>query len=707
MKKIRIAAMIIPIIILLSMISITVSAQAPTEVYTSFIRTSLGHSGDGTAQSPYAYFEDALNAVADGGTIYIVDSAFINYNESAAGIPFVITKNVTITTAPNRSTGAFHSRMSGIVLGADVTFRDVVLEFPNGYRPIICANGYTLTLENAPYSNSTNIVHLAGGGMTGYSNTASGSHSKIIVKGSQSKVGNIYAGSIDGSFDGDVDIQIENVIGANIGAVYACGALEGYYDGDNFMDYNNRPEFPTANAKFFPVNGSVSVGLNNTGLKSVYGTTGGIKGTSVSVSSEFLYSCTLDNISALTVEQGSFKPYSVNNGADITIKDGATLDISDIDTLEANNFYGGGILVMGDNSLLTINGTCSGETEFRTQGGGQNNSYIVQPERMYIKTNSGDGTFTFNPYYTQQGMTFGKKDDGWYTSAAPEIEADVLTGFDLESDILFVPETEINNNGMDINTICEFTENSPFKDLSFIPIDYKIAYKGKYFTAASDLCDDYYEGNFNDLSINFTPVENVITVSRWSYTHGLFDHISSGIYDIEITAPTDKGNVTRALRLVVLKEGETEEDYTKPTATPTAAPTAAPTTAPTAAPIVIPTAAPTTAPTTAPTAAPTVIPTATPSAAPSPDGYIHVTYTNSTGSDIQDAKMIAAAYKDGIMQWVKTSEEDVNIKSGEHQTFEFNISDTDYDTIKLFIWDSILGMKPYDCYTFLDNDTKE
>lgn len=654
MKKIRIAAIIIPITILLSMINIIVSAQAPTEVYTSFIRTSLGHSGDGTAQSPYAYFEDALNAVADGGTIYITDNSFINYNEGATGAPFVITKNVTITTAPGWPRAAFHSRTPGIVLGADVTFRDVVLEFPNGYRPIICANGYTLTLENAPYSNSTNIVHLAGGGMTGYSNAASGPHSKIIVKGSQSKVGNIYAGSINGSFDRDVDIQIEDIAGADIGAVYACGAQEGYYDGDNFMDYNNRPEFPTANAERFPVNSSVSVALNNTGLTKVYGTTGGAKGTSVSVSSEYLYSCALDNISALTVEQGSFKPYSVNDGADITIKNGATLDISDIDTLEVNNFYGGGILVMSDNSLLTINGTCSGETEFRTQGGGQNNSYIVQPERMYIKTNSGDGTFTFNPYYTQQGMTFDKHDDGWYTSAAPEFEAEVLTGFDLESDILFVSETEINDNGLDINTICEFTENSPFKDLSFIPIDYKLAYKGKYFTAASDLCDDYYEGNFNDLSINFTHVENVITVSRWSNTHGLFEHISSGVYDIEITAPTDKGNVMRALRLVVYQDEKEENDFI---ATDT-------------------------------------------------DGDIRVTYINSKDTDIQNAKMIAAAYKDGIMQWVKTSEEDVNIKSGAHQTFGFNISDTDYDTVKLFIWDSVSGMKPYDCYTFSDN-TKE
>lgn len=427
------------------------------------------------------------------------------------------------------------------------------------------------------------------------------------------------------------------------------------------MDYNNRPEFPTANAKFFPVNGSVSVGLNNTGLKSVYGTTGGIKGTSVSVSSEFLYSCALDNISALTVEKGSFKPYSVNNGADITIKDGAMLDISDINTLEANNFYGGGILVMSDNGLLTINGECSEETEFRTNGGGRYNSYIVQPERMYIKTNSGDGTFTFNPYYTQQGMTFDKKSDGWYTSAAPEFEPVVLTKFDFQEDLIFVSESEINEIeneiGKAIYVVSEFTAGSPVEELAYVPFEYDIAYQGSSFYTQSELYDEeYYEGNFNDLNINFTPVENVITVSRWSNTYGLFNHIAPGIYDIEVTAPTDKGNVTRALRLVVLQDNEEENKGFIATDT---------------------------------------------------NGDIRVTYINSKETDIQNAKMIAAAYKDGIMQWIKTSENDVNIKSGEHQTFGFNISDTDYDTVKLFIWDSVCGMKPYDCYKFSDDKSAD
>lgn len=659
MKKFCISAMIIPIMILLSLINITVSAQAPTEVYTSFSGGNSIHSGNGTTESPYSHFEDALAAVADGGTIYIgPQDSFINYSEDNAGEPFVITKNVTIAAAPGLGrTPAFYSRTSGIVLGADVTFRNVILEFPNGYRPIICANGYTLTMENVSYSNSTRVVHLAGGGMTGYSNIASGPRSQIIVTGKQSKFGNIYAGSINGSFDRDVDIKIEDVPGANLGIIYACGALEGYYYGDNFLDPYNEPEFPTENADSFPVNGSVSVELDNTGVRAVSGTTGGDRGTSVSISSEFLYSCTLGNVNALTVERGSFKPDYINDGADITIKNGATLDISDSNDLEVNNFYGGGTLLMDYYGLLTINGECEGETEFRTIGGGQYTSNLVQPEHMYIKTNSGNGTFTFNPYYTQTGMTFDKHNDGWHTSAEPELEEDVLTNFDFEKDIVFVSESEINSSGTEICIASEFTEKSPFQELAYIPFEYEISYKGKSFHTKSELYEEqYYEGYFGDLNMCLAPVaSDSVYISKYSNTGNESGDISSGIYDIEMTAPTDKGMVTRLLRLVVFRNEEEKKDF-----------------------VVTDT-----------------------------NGNIRVTYTNSKDSDIQAAQIFAAVYKNGIMRQVKISEEDVSVKAGENQTFRFNITDTDYDTVKLFIWDSILGMKPYACYIHTVDNVEE
>lgn len=653
MKKIYTAVMIISTIVLLSMINITVSAKAPSEVYTSFSSGNSVHSGNGTAASPYSHFEDALEAVADSGTIYIgPKDSFINYFENVPGTPFVITKNVTITAAPGlERIPAFYSRTPGIVLEADVTFRNVNLEFPNGYRPIICANGYTLTMENVSYSNSTRVVHLAGGGMAGYSDAAPGSHSKIIVTGKQSKFGNIYAGSINGGFNGDVDIKIENVPGANLGIIYACGALEGYYNGNNFLDPDNEPGFPTENADIFPVGGAVSVELNNTGVRAVSGTTGGDGGTSVSVSSEFLYSCTLGDVSALTVEGGSFKPDYINDGADITIKNGAELDISDIDTLGINNFYGGGILMMNYYGLLKIRGTCEGETEFRTYGGGQYTSYLVQPEHMYIKTNSGTGTFTFNPYYTQTGMTFDKRNDGWYTSAEPELETDILTGFDFEQDLIFVSESEINNTGKEIYIASEFTENSLFEELAYIPFEYRIAYKGSYFCAKSELFDEkYYQGNVKDLNLCLTPASNdSIYISKYSDIYGPFEHISSGIYDIEITAPTDKGTVTRLLRLVIFQNEEEKDDF-----------------------IVTDT-----------------------------DGDIRITYINSKDTDIQNAKILAAAYDCGVMKWIEVSKEDVNIKADSRQSFRFNITDTEYDKVKLFIWDSVYGMEPYDGYTLL------
>ncbi len=643
MKKIRIAALFTITALLFTMIHMTVSAQPPTEVYTAFSSGNFNHSGNGTAASPYNLFEDALAAVADGGTIYIgAGGAFINYTDNA---PLAIEKNITIAAAPNLGyRPTLESRTPGIILGADVTFENIVLSFSNGYRPIVCANGYALTMDNTSYYGNTRIIHLSGGSMHGYSNVAPGQHSRITVRGKNSQFGNIYAGSINGSFDGDVDITVENVSGKNIGTIYSCGALEGIYNSDNFMDPDNEPDFPTENSKNCPVTGSVSVELSHTGIRAVYGTTGGNGKTDVTVSTDNLYSCSLNDIDSLTVTAGTFQPSTINNGADITVQNGAAFDISDIASLEVNHFFGGGILVINPYGLLTINGICTGETEFRTAGGGQNNSYFVQPEHMYIKTNAGNGTFTFHPYYTQQGMTFDKHADGWYTSAQPETELDVLTNFTFREDVVLVTEANINEFGVNIELVSEFTESSPFRELSFIPFHYEIGYKGNYFYAESELYEEqYYEGNLKELNINLSPAsEDSVYISRMSEIYGWLDHISAGVYDIVISAPTEEGNLTRLLRLVILEDGAEQEEF-----------------------IVTDT-----------------------------QGNIRATYTNIAGNDIEHAKMIAAVYENEVMKKIEISKDIANIPQGSRQTFCFDVSDTEYDNIKIFLWDNMHGMKP-------------
>ena len=47
--------------------------------------------------------------------------------------------------------------------------------------------------------------------------------------------------------------------GKNIGKVYSCGAKEGYYNSDNFLDPNNEPTAPTADSAVYGVTGNVNI----------------------------------------------------------------------------------------------------------------------------------------------------------------------------------------------------------------------------------------------------------------------------------------------------------------------------------------------------------------------------------------------------------------------------------------------------------------
>ncbi len=625
-----------------SVFCVTALAAAPSEVYTGYQGGSNHHAGNGTAASPYNLFEDALNAVADGGTIYITESsAFLNDIDGIS--PLVIRKNITISAAPGLNfRPEFNIRTPGIVLGANVTFKNIVLSFANGYRPIVCANGYALTMDHTSYSGSTRVIHLAGGGMYRYASVEAGPQSSIIVRGKDALFGNIYAGSINGSFDKDVKIMLDGVPGSNIGVIYACGAKEGYYNGNNFLDPGNEPDFPKADAYSYPVSGSVSIELNDTGIREIYGETGGGRNAAVSVSACVLASCSLINIRALEVKEGTFMPDIMNDGADVSVHAGAVLDISNLSDCEVNHFSGGGILIMDYDDCLIINGECTGETEFRTKGGSQNHSYIALPEHLYIKTTEGNGTFTFHPYHTQQGMTFEKNSSGWMTGAEPERPKTVLTKFHLNDELVFAGASDMNQ-GIDIPVTAEFTQETFYNDIGMIPFEYTVRCNGETYRASSAALEEYegyYEGNIPALNLNFSPIGDTICISSFSSAFGNFGEIAPGVYDIDITAPTETGNVLCSLRLAVIEDGEKPDEW-----------------------IVTDT-----------------------------DGGIYATYTNVTGGDIDGAVLFAGAYRNGVMKKIDISS--ITVKQNESQSVRFDMSDVNYDTIKIFIWNSIEGMVP-------------
>ena len=396
-----------------------VMAVSDNTVYTEFTGGNSSSTGNGTEQSPYNLFEDALNAVEDGGTICVGEKgAFVNSSDDK---PLVINKNVTITsksdTAPEISI-----RKAGVVLGGNVSFKNVVLSLVNGNHALIAANGYTLTLDNVTYFQNTREVHIVGGTLydkNGVSLSPTvGEKSKIVLSGNKTHFGNIYAGSINGSFDKDVEIDINGVTGKNIGKVYSCGAKEGYYNSDNFLDPNNEPTAPTADSAVYGVTGNVDINLSNSSICEIDGDCGSGRA-SVSVVTEYQYSSAMKNIGLLTVDIGMIELTEINDDVNVKINSNGILDMSNLGECSVNDFYGGGTLVLAKDGLLTVNGTLSGVTEFQTSGG-VNSSGIAEYDRLYIKTSKGDGSFTFNPYATQSDMRLDMTVDGFMTSCITE-----------------------------------------------------------------------------------------------------------------------------------------------------------------------------------------------------------------------------------------------------------------------------------------------
>ena len=590
-----------------------VMAVSDNTVYTEFTGGNSSSTGSGTEQSPYNLFEDALNAVEDGGTICVGEKgAFVNSSDDK---PLVINKNVTITsksdTAPEISI-----RKAGVVLGGNVSFKNVVLSLVNGNHALIAANGYTLTLDNVTYFQNTREVHIVGGTLydkNGVSLSPTvGEKSKIVLSGNKTHFGNIYAGSINGSFDKDVEIDINGVTGKNIGKVYSCGAKEGYYNSDNFLDPNNEPTAPTAGSTVYGVTGNVNINLSNSSICEIDGDCGSGRA-NVSVVTEYQYSSAMKNIGLLTVDSGMLELTEINDDVNVKINSNGILDMSNLGECSVNDFYGGGTLVLAKDGLLTVNGTLSGVTEFQTSGG-VNSSGIAEYDRLYIKTSKGDGSFTFNPYATQSHMTLDKTVDGFKTSSKTE-ESVVLKSFGITGSEFNDTSLEVNQGYFDISIETEF-EGSGFYDISMVPLVYTVSYNGEtYGPRNSTLTDDgNYEGDFKELNMCFAPITDNISVTKYSSTIGFMDDIAEGVYDVTVTAPTASGNVERSFKLIVGDVTPTATPTAEPTATPTATPT--PTVEPTATPTATPTAEPMATPTVKPTAEPTATPTATPTAEP-------------------------------------------------------------------------------------------
>ncbi|MBR5228860.1 MAG: hypothetical protein IKV96_03380, partial [Firmicutes bacterium] len=508
-------------------------------------------TGSGTENDPFNDLNTALNAVKDGGTIQVLNT--LELTRPSDGDPAInITKAVTITG------GTFSTDYAGIVLGADVTLKDVTITFNNPVRNVIIANGHALTLENVQQSG-TYEIDLFCGAITEAQNTypQAGNDGRIIIKGTNNKLGDIYAGNfsdlgaesgetnktVPSKFNGDATVTIENGTKGTIGRVYAYGARENRQGGGpNDMWTGNGVE------ENFTVNGQVKINLHGSFVKNVYGTSD--KKACVTFESEaYICNINFENIGTLEVK-GILEPASLNQDVNIKINENAELVLStviaDDTTFTVKDFTGGGMLVMGKRDKLVITGTVSGETEFQTdttvRPSDKSTSGLVELSWPYVDVSkaSGNGTFTFKPYEaTQEGTTLTLVSGVWTTLKKSDSGIEGLTSFTLADGLTSaagsVTVEEINESGFSIPVTYVCSNNSVW--LSDITMNIVITKDSGTPYTATELYDDQYGYSYKLETLGMNNIfatedadgNKIITISG--------SGIASGAYHIAVTVP--------------------------------------------------------------------------------------------------------------------------------------------------------------------------
>ena len=543
--------------------SVGMAAQAPRTIYTSETLS----------------FEQALSQARDGDTINISAGAEVLTTSGTELKPVVIDKSVTITG------GELGIRKAGILLEADVTFRDMRLAMANNHHDAIFANGYTLTVDGV--TCTSRWVDLFGGSLYTIGGTASspvvekyettsGTASRIVVRGSNSGFGHIYAGSMNSASDLPVRIDLETTLKSKERSgslIYACGAMEGTYDADNFLDPYVQPEDPVANAILYPVQAEVTVALGRHTPTTLEGETGGTENAHVIYADDgkgYPFSPTLKKISSLqlipgTDSKGSTTAAHLMPAAGSTFEADASLELPEFsrfdltamgeENLTFGSLEGGGALILGGTQSVELQGEVSGVTEIAVEGinyDGSMSTGSVRENHTYVWADSSvpDDSFVLLPPSSDWEMAFSRKSDGgWWvgteTDAAASVRSISMGSLQVDSGAasITLPLDIVYANGSDWDYITDMNPEITINGISLEGMD--------------DGFGPEYKLDQEDLSVTmyFTIGEEgeVLVISSYDGYSALAD----GTYHITVTIPADKTESGQPLSAsAVLQVGE-------------------------------------------------------------------------------------------------------------------------------------------------------
>ena len=539
---------------------------AARTIYTEFKDGNSTHSGDGSYGNPYNLFEDAYAAAGNGDEISILGSgAFLN---AEAAEPFIFDKSVTV----NGNGNTFSNRKGGFILNTDVTFKNITLRFSNRLHDAIFANGHKLVLENVTCDSGFRYVDIFGGSL--YENGKNmgnhpGSEAQILITGGGTNLGNIYAGSMNGTYDGKTQIVLAHVSGTQNGEIYASGAIEPYVNQDDWFS-TQEPDPPAADGQY-TVSGDVEISLTGSDTKQVYGVSENHAGkTFLTIDTDQSYTGIpgISKVGNLTVKGGgTFAPAALDS-CTVRLEGASAIDLSQMETPQVHSIVSadsaGNRLILGKEQKLNVTDTITGALTFETLNGRNGKSGIAEYGHTYLELGrAADTAVSFTPTDGQAGMTLERTSSGngeiWKTSELSGDGPVAVKNMTINNPVITTTVSEISGGRKsylaDVSWPDETDET--YKELIYVPLQYEVTFNGKTLSSETVTND---EGSFiciPDFNLMFETgiEENAITLMCYRTANS--STVKEGTYYITIRPFSADEQIEQNVILIVNKDPDT------------------------------------------------------------------------------------------------------------------------------------------------------
>ena len=529
---------------------------AAKTIYTEFKHGNSTHSGDGSYGNPYNLFEDAYAAAGNGDEISILGSgAFLN---AEAAEPFIFDKSVTV----NGNGNTFSNRKGGFILNTDVTFKNITLRFSNRLHDAIFANGHKLVLENVTCDSGCRYVDIFGGSL--YENGKNmgnhpGSEAQILITGGGTNLGNIYAGSMNGTYDGKTQIVLAHVSGTQNGEIYASGAIETYVNQDDWFS-TQEPDPPAADGQY-TVSGDVEISLTGSDTKQVYGVSENHAGkTFLTIDTDQSYTGIpgISKVGNLTVKGGgTFAPAALDS-CTVRLEGASAIDLSQMETPQVHSIVSadsaGNRLILGKEQKLNVTDTITGALTFETLNGRNGKSGIAEYGHTYLELGrAADTAVSFTPTDGQAGMTLERTSSGngeiWKTSELSGNEPVAVKNMTIKNPVITTTVSEISKVGEYENKnpkpylaeVAWLEQTDEYdRDLGFVPMEYEVTFNGTaYFSKTVTENGD---------SFICIPELNLMFMTRVSYEEITDDTITPMCYHTTESSTVKEGTYYITIR---------------------------------------------------------------------------------------------------------------------------------------------------------------